>query len=81
MTTVLLLDEPFSAFDQPTRNALRLLVRELVDTQHLTALLVTHDLDDIVHLADRVVLYEPGHTTAGLRSRVAQRVLDVAVEL
>lgn len=61
---VLLLDEPFSALDQPTRHALRLLVRNLVDTQHLTALLVTHDLDDIVHLADRVVLYEPGHTTA-----------------
>jgi molybdate transport system ATP-binding protein len=61
---VLLLDEPFSALDQPTRHALRLLVRDLVDTQHLTALLVTHDLDDIVHLADRVVLYEPGHTTA-----------------
>lgn len=61
---VLLLDEPFSALDQPTRQALRLLVRELVDTQHLTALLVTHDLDDIIHLADRVVLYEPGHTTA-----------------
>lgn len=61
---VLLLDEPFSALDQPTRRSLRLLVRDLVDVQHLTALLVTHDLDDIVHLADRVVLYEPGHTTA-----------------
>jgi molybdate transport system ATP-binding protein len=61
---VLLLDEPFSALDQPTRRALRLLVRDLVDTQHLTALLVTHDIDDIVHLADRVVLYQPGHTTA-----------------
>jgi hypothetical protein len=32
-----------------------LLVRDLVDTHHLTALLVTHDLDDIAHLADRVV--------------------------
>jgi molybdate transport system ATP-binding protein len=60
---VLLLDEPFSALDQPTRHALRLLVRDLVDAQHLTAILVTHDLDDIVHLADRVVLYEPGTTT------------------
>ena len=61
---VLLLDESFNALDQPTRNALWLLVRELVDTQHLAALLATHDLDHIVHLADRVVLYEPGHTTA-----------------
>lgn len=60
---VLLLDEPFSALDQPTRRSLRQLVRELVDTHHLTAILVTHDLDDIAHLADQVVLYEPGHTT------------------
>jgi molybdate transport system ATP-binding protein len=60
---VLLLDEPFSALDQPTRHSLRALVRDLVDTQELTALLVTHDLDDITHLADRVVLFEPGRTT------------------
>lgn len=63
---LLLLDEPFSALDQPTRQSLRQLVRELVDTHHLTAILVTHDLDDIAHLADRVVLYEPGQTTTSL---------------
>jgi molybdate transport system ATP-binding protein len=61
---LLLLDEPFSALDQPTRHALRQLVRTLVDAHHLTAILVTHDIDDIAHLADRVVLYEPGNTTA-----------------
>lgn len=61
---VLLLDEPFSALDLPTRRSLRDLLRELVDREHLTALLVTHDLDDVVHLADRVVLYEPGRTVA-----------------
>ena len=61
---VLLLDEPFSALDQPTRIALRRLVRDLVDEHALTAILVTHDLDDITHLADRVVLYEPGQTVA-----------------
>jgi molybdate transport system ATP-binding protein len=60
---VVLLDEPFSALDQPTRHSLRQLVRTLVDTHRLTAIIVTHDIDDIAHLADRVVLYEPGHTT------------------
>lgn len=60
---LLLLDEPFSALDQPTRQSLRQLVRELVDAHHLTAIIVTHDLDDIAHLADRVVLYQPGQTT------------------
>jgi molybdate transport system ATP-binding protein len=59
---VLLLDEPFSAVDQPTRQELRRLVRDLVDTHRLTAIIVTHDLDDIAHLADRVVRYEPGRT-------------------
>ena len=61
---VLLLDEPFSALDQPTRAAMRDLVRGLVDEHRLTAILVTHDLDDITHLADRVVLFEPGRTIA-----------------
>jgi molybdate transport system ATP-binding protein len=60
---VLLLDEPFSALDLPTRQSLRELIRELVETEGLTALVVTHDLDDIAHLADRVVLFEPGCTT------------------
>ena len=59
---LLLLDEPFSALDQPTRVALRSLVRELVTTHNLTALLVTHDQVDIEELADRVVLFEPGRT-------------------
>lgn len=61
---LLLLDEPFTALDQPTRQSLRHLVRDLVDTHHLTAIVVTHDLDDIAHLADRVVLYEPGRSTS-----------------
>lgn len=59
---LLLLDEPFSALDQPTRVALRSLVRDLVNTHNLTALLVTHDQVDIEELADRVVLFEPGRT-------------------
>ncbi|HEX6420327.1 MAG TPA: ATP-binding cassette domain-containing protein [Acidimicrobiales bacterium] len=58
---LLLLDEPFSALDRPTRGRLRALVRGIVDDHGLPALLVTHDLDDAV-IADRVVLYEPGAT-------------------
>ena len=59
---VLLLDEPFSALDRPTRTALRALVADLVTAHDLTALLVTHDLDDIAHLADHVILYDTGQT-------------------
>ncbi|PKQ14810.1 MAG: ABC transporter ATP-binding protein [Actinobacteria bacterium HGW-Actinobacteria-8] len=79
---VLLLDEPFSALDLPTRRSLRQLVRDLVDAHELTALIVTHDLDDIAHLADRVVLYEPGRSTVshdvrGVAPEELPRLLDL----
>jgi molybdate transport system ATP-binding protein len=61
---VLLLDEPFSALDQATRSSLRELVCELVDEEEVAAILVTHDLEDITALADRVVRFEPGRTVA-----------------
>jgi molybdate transport system ATP-binding protein len=58
----LLLDEPFSALDYATRESLRHLVRELVDEHSLTALFVTHDVDDVTRLAHRVVAFELGTT-------------------
>jgi molybdate transport system ATP-binding protein len=70
---LLLLDEPFSALDQPTRASLRRLVRELVDEHAITAVLVTHDLEDITSLADRVVLYEPGRTISVHDLRAGER--------
>lgn len=57
---LLLLDEPFSSLDQPSRVALRALVDATVMTREVTALLVTHDLDDVVALADAVVPFVPG---------------------
>jgi molybdate transport system ATP-binding protein len=70
---LLLLDEPFSALDQPTRRALRALVRELVDDAGLTAVVVSHDPDDLDDLADRVVTFEPGRTVAVNSRRAADR--------
>lgn len=58
--SVLLLDEPFSALDQPSRIDLRRIVRRIVADYSIPALLVTHDLDDAAELADRIVRYEPG---------------------
>ncbi len=60
---LLLLDEPFTALDQPTRVSLRKLVRRIVDDRNVPAVVVTHDLDDVAALADRIVLYQPGRTT------------------
>lgn len=59
---VLLLDEPFSALDHPTRNALRALVRDVVDKTGVATLLVTHDLDEAAMLADRTILFRDGTT-------------------
>lgn len=59
---VLLLDEPFTALDRATRDEARRLVRDLVAETGIGAVLVTHDVDDVVALADRVVRFEPGRT-------------------
>lgn len=51
---VLLLDEPLSAVDALTRNALRAELQELLRSLELPTLLVTHDFEDASALADRV---------------------------
>ena len=53
---LLLLDEPFSAVDALTRMELQSLVLELWSASKFTALLVTHDVDEAVFLADRVAV-------------------------
>ena len=53
---ILLLDEPFGALDAVTRLLMQRLLRRIVHTHRSTALLVTHDVEEAVRLADRVVL-------------------------
>ena len=53
---VLLMDEPFSSVDALTRLELHALVQELRQKQRFTAVLVTHDVDEAVFLADRVAV-------------------------
>lgn len=60
--SLLLLDEPLSALDHHTRVTLRQLVLDIVDEHSIGALLVTHDVDDILALATAVVVFEPGRT-------------------
>ncbi|AGA91860.1 ABC-type spermidine/putrescine transport system, ATPase component [Thioflavicoccus mobilis 8321] len=52
--SVLLLDEPFSAVDCALRQTLRLLLRETVADAGIPVVLVTHDLEDVRLVADRV---------------------------
>jgi sulfate/thiosulfate transport system ATP-binding protein len=57
---VLLLDEPFGALDAKVRRQLRTWIRNLHDELHVTTLLVTHDQEEALELADRVVLMNEG---------------------
>ncbi len=58
---VLLLDEPFGALDAKVRQGLRTWLRKLHDTVHMTSLLVTHDQDEALEVADRVVVMNQAH--------------------
>lgn len=53
---VLLLDEPFSGLDAPTHQALLNDLTALLRTSGLTTVFVTHDRDEALHLADRVMI-------------------------
>ena len=54
--SVLLMDEPFASVDAQTRGDLEDLVLRLRDEYGITILFVTHDIDESVYLADRVVV-------------------------
>jgi NitT/TauT family transport system ATP-binding protein len=53
---LLLLDEPFSALDAITRLEMQKLLLKVVETRGIATLLVTHDIDEALLLADRILL-------------------------
>ena len=57
---VLLLDEPFGALDAKVRKELRRWLRRLHDDLHITSIFVTHDQEEALEVADRVVLMDHG---------------------
>ncbi len=69
---LLLMDEPFGAVDALSRAGLQDMILRVWAELGLTVVLVTHDIDEAIYLADRVVVLEPG----------GQGILaDVAVDL
>ena len=63
---ILLMDEPFGALDPLTRAEMQNMLRDLLDRLKKTVLLVTHDLDEALFLADRIVLLADGKLVANL---------------
>ena len=53
--TILLMDEPFGALDAETRWTMQELLMKIVETSKTTVLIVTHDVEEAIFLADRVV--------------------------
>lgn len=86
---VLLLDEPFSAVDRVTRRKLRRELAELRRDLPMPVVLVTHDLDDVTRLADRICVMHKGRilqsgTVAEVMTRPANaevaELLDLAAD-
>lgn len=71
---MLLLDEPFGMLDSLTRIELQEVLLEVWSQDRMTALMVTHDVDEALFLADRIVMM-----TSGPRARVGE-VLEVPFE-
>ncbi|GAB4296933.1 MAG: nitrate ABC transporter ATP-binding protein [Oscillatoriaceae cyanobacterium] len=70
---VLLLDEPFGALDALTRGNLQEQLMEICEENEVTAVMVTHDVDEAVLLSDRIVML-----TNGPGSKIGQ-ILDVDI--
>jgi osmoprotectant transport system ATP-binding protein len=64
--SVLLMDEPFGALDPLTRAEMQTMLRELLARVGKTVLLVTHDLDEALYLAQRVVFLANGEVVTDL---------------
>ncbi len=71
--TVLLMDEPFGALDPLTRAEMQTMLRDLLERVGKTVLLVTHDLDEALYLASRVVFLFEGAVVADLPAKEVLR--------
>jgi osmoprotectant transport system ATP-binding protein len=75
--SILLMDEPFGALDPMTRAEMQGMLKDLLGRVKKTVLLVTHDLEEALFLADRVVFLERGEVVADL---AAAEVMGSEVE-
>ena len=76
---VLLMDEPFGALDPLTRAEMQTMLRDLLHRVGKTTRIVTHDLEEALYLADRVVLLESGRIVADLAATEVRTSTNEAV--
>jgi sulfonate transport system ATP-binding protein len=69
---LMLLDEPFGALDALTRTRMHALLQDLCARHRPAVLLVTHDVDEAIGLADRVLVLADGEITLDQRVRLAR---------
>ena len=65
---ILLMDEPFGALDAQNRELLQEELQQIWDKSRKTVLFVTHDIDEAIYLADRVIVFtaRPGRIKADI---------------
>ncbi|QDL39522.1 ABC transporter ATP-binding protein [Rhodoferax sediminis] len=80
---ILLLDEPFSALDEITRSEMQALLLQITSRHQTSAILVTHDIDEALLLADRILLIglTPGRLIDEWRIDLPHPRDEVAAEL
>jgi NitT/TauT family transport system ATP-binding protein len=66
---ILLMDEPFGALDAQNRELLQEELQQIWNTSRKTVLFVTHDIDEAIYLADRVIVFtaRPGRIKADIQ--------------
>jgi nitrate/nitrite transport system ATP-binding protein len=71
---ILLLDEPFGMLDSLTRAELQEVLVEVWNKEKITAIMITHDVDESIFLADRVIMM-----TSGPKAQIGD-ILPVSIE-
>lgn len=71
---ILLLDEPFGMLDSLTRGELQDVLLEVLDKEKTTGIMITHDVDESIFLADRVIMM-----TSGPKAQIGD-ILDINYE-
>ena len=76
---ILLMDEPFGALDPITRSEIQTMLHELLQRVRKTVVIVTHDLEEALYIADRIIFLEHGSVVADLPSKDVRRSEHPAV--